>query len=339
MNMKKCNFNIELAGDQRLFKERISAIYSAEFDSDFKVLLDHVDQDFVLLSFQEKANAIINGLSASKYLKYAINTSHFVTLKIEYIQPKSDNYSDIELRRQLIKKKYEMIYDLKTYAPYGLNDLKFVHRYDYSEESPIAGKLITNLKIQKDGPFIQYSCSDKEKLVYMYDKKTGDYLNTFCSITEASKNAKVSISAISNCCNGRIKSAGNYIWSFEEEQNIFSANPFFKKQDRRSRVIYVYDSKTGEFIQSFDSMAEASRATGILQGNISACCNGRIKTAGGYIWSYTKRDHVFPVVYNTDWAEKKRKNYESTISERQRKFIEDRGQDYDELVKQANQNN
>lgn len=337
--MRKSNFKIELVGDQGLFKTRISAIYSAEFDTDFKVLLCHVDQDFVLLSFQEMVNSIKNGLGASRYLKHAINTSNLVTLKIEYIQPKSDKYSDIELRRQLIKRKYEMIHELKTYIPYGLNDLKRVARYDHSEESPIAGKLITDLKIQRDHQFIQYSCSDKEKLIYRYDKKTGNFIDEFCSITEASKNVGVSISAISNCCNERIKSAGGYIWSFNEVNNIFEASPFFKVPDSRSRPIYSYDKETGEFIQSFNSMSEASRITGVLQGNISACCNGRIRTAGGYIWSYVKRPSVFPVVSNNDWAEKKRKENESKLLDKQRRFIEGHGQDYEQLVKQAINNN
>lgn len=334
--MRKSNFKIELVGDQSLFKTRISAIYSAEFDADFKVLLCHADQDFVLLSFQEMVNSIKNGLRTSSHLKHAINTSNLVTLKIEYIQPKSDKYSDTESRLQLIKRKYEMIYELKTYVPYGLNDLKRVARYDHSEESPIAGKLITDLKTQRDYKFIQYTCSDKEKLIYRYDKKTGEFIDEFCSITEASKSIGVSISAISNCCNERLKSAGGYIWSFMEVENIFEASPFFKVPDSRSRPIYSYDKKTGEFIQSFNSMAEASRITGILQGNISACCNGHIRTAGGYIWSYIKRPSVFPVVSNNDWAEKKRKNFETTISDRQRAFIEGRGMDYEQLLKQSN---
>ena len=36
----------------------------------------------------------------------------------------------------------------------------------------------------------------------------------------------------------------------------------------------------------YESALEASKATGIHQGNISACCNGRCKTAGGFKWAY-----------------------------------------------------
>ena len=37
---------------------------------------------------------------------------------------------------------------------------------------------------------------------------------------------------------------------------------------------------------TYFSAKEAERKTGISQGNISACCNGRIKTAGGFTWRY-----------------------------------------------------
>lgn len=39
-------------------------------------------------------------------------------------------------------------------------------------------------------------------------------------------------------------------------------------------------------VATFDSLAEASRATGASHSNISACCRGRLKKAGGSIWRY-----------------------------------------------------
>lgn len=47
-------------------------------------------------------------------------------------------------------------------------------------------------------------------------------------------------------------------------------------------------SQDGNFIQEFKSTNEASRQTGIIQQNISQCCNGKgyHHTAGGYIWKF-----------------------------------------------------
>lgn len=43
-------------------------------------------------------------------------------------------------------------------------------------------------------------------------------------------------------------------------------------------------SADGIYINEFPSISEASRETGINVGNISRCCKGNCKTAGGYIF-------------------------------------------------------
>lgn len=44
-------------------------------------------------------------------------------------------------------------------------------------------------------------------------------------------------------------------------------------------------SKTGEFIREWPSTQECGR-NGFNQGNICECCNGKRKSAHGYIWKY-----------------------------------------------------
>lgn len=44
------------------------------------------------------------------------------------------------------------------------------------------------------------------------------------------------------------------------------------------------NKNTGTVINVFDSMNEAERSTGVNNGNISKCCSGKLKTAGGYKW-------------------------------------------------------
>lgn len=60
----------------------------------------------------------------------------------------------------------------------------------------------------------------------------------------------------------------------------------FGKEHPASKVVYQY-SLTGEFIAKWDSMTEAAKSLGKTQRevtHITACCNGRSKTALGYIW-------------------------------------------------------
>lgn len=37
-------------------------------------------------------------------------------------------------------------------------------------------------------------------------------------------------------------------------------------------------------VETFESMVQAERETGIPIQNISSCCNGKRKSAGGYKW-------------------------------------------------------
>ena len=45
----------------------------------------------------------------------------------------------------------------------------------------------------------------------------------------------------------------------------------------------------GNYIQTFESISDVSRSLGICVSDISACCKGKNKTAGGYKWEYLKK--------------------------------------------------
>lgn len=45
-------------------------------------------------------------------------------------------------------------------------------------------------------------------------------------------------------------------------------------------------SKNEEFIAEYPSIMEAERQTGCYNQNISQCCQGKRKSAGGFIWKY-----------------------------------------------------
>lgn len=60
-------------------------------------------------------------------------------------------------------------------------------------------------------------------------------------------------------------------------------NKFGREHNRSKIVLQIKDGKT---IAEFYSGKEAQRETGIFQGNISKCCNGVRKYAGGYQWKY-----------------------------------------------------
>lgn len=58
----------------------------------------------------------------------------------------------------------------------------------------------------------------------------------------------------------------------------------FGKDNPKSKL--VLQIKDGHIVAEFYGGKEAQRKTGIFQANISKCCNGERKTAGGYEWKY-----------------------------------------------------
>jgi len=54
---------------------------------------------------------------------------------------------------------------------------------------------------------------------------------------------------------------------------------------KRNKIVMQYDLE-GNIIKEYESQNLASRETKIQQGDISACCNGKQKTAGGYVWKF-----------------------------------------------------
>lgn len=53
----------------------------------------------------------------------------------------------------------------------------------------------------------------------------------------------------------------------------------------KKRILQL-DKNTHEIIKEWGSIIEASEALQIERANIGACCNGRLKTAGGFSWKF-----------------------------------------------------
>ena len=58
-----------------------------------------------------------------------------------------------------------------------------------------------------------------------------------------------------------------------------------KVAEKNSKPVFSVDKESG-LIMWWQSAIEASRQLGISQGNITQCCNGKRKSAGGHIWFY-----------------------------------------------------
>ena len=70
--------------------------------------------------------------------------------------------------------------------------------------------------------------------------------------------------------------ASNLEWMSQADNKRYSAN----------KSVQMFDKSTGELLATFPSICEAWRVTGIANPSISACCLGKRKSAGGYVWKY-----------------------------------------------------
>lgn len=57
-----------------------------------------------------------------------------------------------------------------------------------------------------------------------------------------------------------------------------------EKNPRARAVIQL--SNNGDFIKKYDFIKQAAKELNINRQSISACCKGKIKSAGGYMWKY-----------------------------------------------------
>lgn len=58
------------------------------------------------------------------------------------------------------------------------------------------------------------------------------------------------------------------------------------EEHNSSKPVQQIDKKTGQVIRTWPCANEAQRALWIAQPSISACCSGKRKSAGGYVWRY-----------------------------------------------------
>lgn len=79
----------------------------------------------------------------------------------------------------------------------------------------------------------------------------------------------------------------NLEWVTTKENNNHARNTGLHTSDGDKAVNQI---KNGIIINTFKSISEASRVTGINRSNINQCClnHSKYKTAGGYEWSYAK---------------------------------------------------
>lgn len=136
--------------------------------------------------------------------------------------------------------------------------------------------------------------------VLQYDMD-GTFIKKWDYIKQVKNVLGICTSSISECCCGKRKSAGGYIWFYVDtpeqviHERIAKANKRAKssyappkgKDNPKSKAVNQF-SRDGEFVKNWESLNEVLRELNINVTSVSDCCKGKRKTAGGYIWKYAE---------------------------------------------------
>ena len=212
-----------------------------------------------------------------------------------------DNVKHVILYTNLTKHEAEQL-EIELIKKYKSNNLAY--GYNIANGGNYAGSVseITKKKLSKirkgsGNPMYGHTgakCPRALK-VNQYDLN-GKYIKTWECAKDAALELKMSNSQIIACCKLKRKSAGGYQWRYfngsiddiqpyEVKRLVGELNPMYGKASPHRKKVYQFN-KNGELIGEFDSLIKAESVTGVNFKDISSCCLGKYKSAGGYIWKY-----------------------------------------------------
>jgi len=109
-------------------------------------------------------------------------------------------------------------------------------------------------------------------VIYQFNKE-GKFLNKYNSIKEASDATKIDRASISNSASGKRKSAGGYLWSFNNSVLV-----------SHKALIYQY-TLNDSLVNTFTTLEEIKKELGINTSTaIRNCFSGKQKQAYGFKW-------------------------------------------------------
>lgn len=114
--------------------------------------------------------------------------------------------------------------------------------------------------------------------VWRYNLK-GEFIKSYSSLKEASKQIGEPATAIAGVANGNRKSHKGYMYFYERQNTPNYKNNGWKK-------VVALDKKTNERVKEFNSVSEAAEWSNTYASGISATLGGYYKSYKGYRWIY-----------------------------------------------------
>lgn len=135
---------------------------------------------------------------------------------------------------------------------------------------------------------------NSKKVAQIDDKK--NIIKVFRSIADCAEETCENEKKIGSCCRGERRSTGGkyFVWLDENDQPIFpeyvgdqyKGLPGTTQIQSSSRKVAKVDLKTSQILDTYDTIALASRKNNCDASGISKVCNGKRKSCGGFKWKY-----------------------------------------------------
>lgn len=120
--------------------------------------------------------------------------------------------------------------------------------------------------------------------------KDGDFVKRYDSAADAEKDGFGNVEVLM-CCKNKTLTCKNHQFMFEKDYKKYGGKRYSKPKPNGMRSVIQCDLE-GNYINRFNSVAEASRKSGANRTTISGVLSGTYKTANGYIFVY---EEDFPI--------------------------------------------
>lgn len=198
-----------------------------------------------------------------------------------YLKPGVDRYGYfiVSLRKNGVNKT-RLVHQLvaKAFIPNPENKPQVNHINEIKTDNRVENlQWVTAKENVNHGTRNQRASDAASKPVYCVELDT-----VYKSTAEAAKALRVSESSVGFCCTGRQNNViGYHLRYMDKKEKIKIPRKSIKK------AIYCV-----ELDRVFESQKEAAAELGLSNGGISNCCNGRLKTCGGYHWRFATQDDI-----------------------------------------------
>lgn len=121
---------------------------------------------------------------------------------------------------------------LNAFTPHEDKSLEVNHKnYDRTDNRLENLEWVSSSENKKHANKKVQNRHSRGKEIHQYSK-TGEYIKTFPSVTDAAKSIGLGVAALSNCALGRTKSSGGFVWKFAEGSTTkYNRNPGLSAQD------------------------------------------------------------------------------------------------------------